>query len=287
MALLAVLLNGFLMGSIYAVLASGLNLAFGGMREVNLAHPALAIIAALISNTLFRLLGLDPLLSLLILIVPFFLLGYGIQATLLNRMKEKGVPLITTMLLFTGILMVVKNTSLAIWSADFRFNNTFYAGTAYPLGGLNLSLPKMISFGIAVVVLGFTVWFIEETDYGRAIRALTENRDVAKLMGINVSQTSSIILGLATALAAAGGILMSFQFSFYPGLGDVWRGRLFTVIILGGLGNIRGSIVSGFIFGVLFALFSYLLSATWAPVIVFGILITTLMVKPEGLLGRG
>jgi branched-chain amino acid transport system permease protein len=280
------LIGGLLMGSIYALLAVGLNMVFGGMRVVNNAHANFVVLGSYLAYALFRRFNLDPLISIFPLMIPFFLLGVLIQRFLIEPLKQRKAALLTTMLVMAGVWIIIETLSLVIWTADYRFVKAPYTGTSFEVLGMMISKTKLIFSMVAAVLLLLIYLFLTRTDRGRAIRAITEDREASQLMGVKITEVTTLTFGLAIALAGAGGGLMSTMYAFYPAMADVWRGRLFCIVILGGLGSIPGSIVAAFIFGVVEALVTLYASAIWTDVVTYSLVIIVLLIKPSGLMGR-
>lgn len=280
------LIGGVLIGGIYALLAVGLNMVFGGMRVVNNAHANIVVLGAYLAYTLSKSFQLDPLISMFLLSVPFFVLGVAIQRFLIEPLKRRKAAMLTTMLVMAGVWIIIETLSLVIWTADYRFVKTAYTGKSFEIYGMMISTTKLIFFGISAVLLVLVYLFLTKTDKGRAIRAITEDREASQLMGVKIREVTTLTFGIACALAGMGGSLMSTIYSFYPAMADAWRGRLFCIVILGGLGSIPGSIISAFVFSIIEAMVTLFASAIWTDVVTYSLVILVLLIKPSGLLGR-
>ena len=280
------LIGGLLMGSIYALLAVGLNMVFGGMRVVNNAHANFVVLGSYLAYALFRRFGLDPLVSMFITVIPFFLLGVAIQRFLIEPLKRREAVMLTTLLVMAGVWIIVETLTLITWTADFRFVKASYTGTSFEVMGMMISTARVIFSAVAAVLLVGIYLFLTKTDRGRAIRAITEDREASQLMGVRITEVTTLTFGLALALAGVGGGLMSTMYSFYPAMADVWRGRLSCIVILGGLGSIPGSIVAAFIFSVAEALVTLYAGAVWTDVVTYSLVIIVLLVRPGGLMGK-
>lgn len=277
------LVNGILIGGIYALMAVGLSLIYGVMRIINLAHGALILLGAYLTYWLFKLYGIDPFLSLLITIPALFLLGLILQKVLFSRSTED--PMLSLLITF-GLAIVLENSISLIWTADFRSIHPSYAATSWSAGGIIFPITQVGGAIAALVILGLLFLYMMKTDMGRATRATIQNREAAQLVGVNVAFVSLISFGLGAATAAAGGSLLGMMYAFYPSLHYEWIGKLFCVVVLGGLGSILGALVGAVILGLVESLVATYIGASWAPLAAYLILIFILVVRPEGLFGE-
>jgi len=276
-----VLISGVLAGAVYALIALGLALVFGVMGVINISHGALLMLGAYITYWLFTLIGLNPLLSLVISMPALFFLGMLIQKYLIDRVVD--APEMTSLLLTFGISIFLANIAMYLWSSDFR--SVPYMTGSVKLGGLAFSKPRTMSFFLALAITICAFLFLKKSRLGKAIRATTQNREVAMACGINVRRVYMISFGLGAAFAAAGGTLASTMFSIYPQMGDLYTIKSFAVIILGGAGNYPGAFLGGIILGLAESLGSFFLSAKLSEAIAYILMIAVLLIRPQGLLG--
>ena len=235
-------INGVLIGSIYGLIAYGLTLIFGIMRVINFAHASLLMLAMMASYHL-TLLGMDPFLSILVLGPVFFCFGYVLQRTLIERVfkMEAGVrePL-SALLVTAGLLVLIENLVLLVVGPGYRTAVTIYTGQTFKVAGLILKLPWVYGFLAAILSYLALSSFLRWTRLGQAIRATGQDRDVARLMGINHYHIYGIAFGIGMALlAVSGAILMPFYY-VHPAVGNVFGTNSFIVVILGGLGSVPG-----------------------------------------------
>ena len=244
-----VIVQGALLGGLYALFAAGLSLIFGVMRLVNIAHGDLIIFAAYLGLTVVTFTGLHPLLALVFVIPAMAIIGYALQIGILNH--TLGDDLLPPLLVTFGLSVILQNSLLEIYTADPQKMDAGVLETAsFPLGELQLGVLPVLTFGIAVVVIASLQWLFYRTAIGRAFRAVSDDQDTAQLMGLNKSHIFGLAMALALAVTAIAGILLGIRTSFDPSVGG---GRLifgFEAVIIGGLGNLWGTLVGGIILGV-------------------------------------
>ncbi len=283
MDLIQHLVNGLLQGSMLALMALGFSLVWGILHIVNLSHAATIMLAAFLTYFLWSGLGLDPFVSLPLVMAALFVFGYLLQHFVINFVMK--APPLTTFLLTYGIEALVVNLALRAWTADLRQTKPPYANTSFALGALNIPYTQIagvvVAFGLTLLVY----WYLDHTREGRAIRAVAMDRVAARLMGVNISHIYSLTFGIGAALAGAYGALLSTTNAFAPNYFSIYNILAFSIVVLGGLGSIPGVLLGGVVFGLIYEFAgTYLLSQR--DVIIFAVLIIVLVVKPTGLLGR-
>ena len=243
------IVQGTLLGGLYALFAAGLSLIFGVMRLVNIAHGDLIVLGAYLGLTVTATMGLHPLLALIVVVPAMALIGYALQRGLLNQ--TLGDDLLPPLLVTFGLSVILQNGLLEVYSADPQKMEAGALETAsVSLGGLTLGVLPLLTFGGAVVV----IWGLQRTFYqtslGRAFRAVSDNQDIAQLMGLNRRHIFGLAMALTLSVTAIAGILLGIRTSFDPSVGG---GRLifgFEAVIIGGLGNLWGTLAGGVILGV-------------------------------------
>ena len=274
---------GILMGGVYAVMASGLSLIFGVTKVTQIAHTVLVIVGCYISFWLADSIGVDPFLSVLITGPILFVIGVLIYKLIVSHLRNS--PPMATLLALFGVILIGENLVGILWSTDYQAIYSIYQGKAINIGNLGISLPRLMAFGVAVIVMGLLFFFLRYTETGRAIRATSQDRETAQVLGVNIDRVFLIVFGISSALAGVGGSLMAIIYSFYPALHWQWLGVVFSVVILGGLGSIQGAVLAAVIIGIAESLTSSFISIQWAPAVAFAVLLVTLMIRPQGLLG--
>jgi branched-chain amino acid transport system permease protein len=279
-----VLVNGVLLGGLYAVMALGLALVWGVLNIVNLAHGAFIMLGAYASWYLYTGAHIDPFLGLPITAVVMFLLGYALQRGLLNMVVR--APMFNTLLITFGLEVVLTYLAQLAFSADFRTINPPYAGNSFQIGPVTLPLARVLAFGVAIV-LTLAMWlFLLHTRLGRAIRATAQNLVAARLYGVEPRHLYAVTFGLGIALAGAAGGLYGTVSQINPYIGATLTAKSFAISIIGGLDNPLGVIVGGLFLGIVESLTALYIGPTYSDVASFGILLLVLVVRPSGLLGK-
>ena len=281
---LQAVVNGLLLGGFYAILGVGFSLVYGVMGIINLAHASFVMIGAYLTFTLFSGWGLDPFLSIPVVAIVLFALCWLIQKYILNSLIKRGFLGMTVVSTF-GLNLVLINVALLVWSANYRGVVTSYSGVAYDLGSLRLPLVRIIILVLSLVITYALYQFLKRSKTGKAIRAVALNREAAQLMGINVYGIYSITFGLGGALAGMAGSLLSPISSITPFMGGPLLGIVFSVAVLGGLGNVNGAVLAGVVLGVAQVLGVYFLGTPWQLAISYAIFILVLLFRPQGIMG--
>jgi branched-chain amino acid transport system permease protein len=281
--LLQAVVNGLLIGGIYALVSIGVTLIFGVVKIVNFAQGEFVMIGMYISFFLATQFGIDPLLSLLISMPVLFGVGVLLQRYLIRRVLSLGdMPQI--FLTFALSLLLV-NVTLMLFSADYRTVHTSYTDSAVNLGEVTLPVAKLIAFGVAMLLSGALWTFLRATDLGKAMRAAAQKPEVAKLMGINPDRVFAIAVGIALALAGAAGSLLMPFYPAYPLVGQVFVLMAFVAVVLGTLGNVVGALVASLMMGIAESLGVQFVGADSGLIVVFVMLLLTLALRPNGLFG--
>lgn len=281
-------IDGLLIGGVYATVAVGLSLAFGVMRIINWAQGELLMISMYVSYFLFDLLGLDPYINMFLVMGLMFAIGYFMQETVIsNLLARETVREPISVLLFTsGLGMVLTNAALIVFGSATKTALTPLSGKMIAMGDMLISLPKIISFSIALCCTIALFFFLQRTETGRAIRAISQNRQVATLMGINQKRVFSIAFGISIALVGLSGALLIPYFPVGTTVGQTFSFRSFVIVVLGGKGSVIGALLGGLIVGVIEKVGGLLFSDTYAQMMVFVIFVIVLLFKPNGLLGQ-
>jgi branched-chain amino acid transport system permease protein len=283
---LQIILLGAALGGVYALMASGLTLIFGVMKIVNLAHPIFIIMAAFISYWLFTSYHVDPLYTVPINMVVMFIVGVVVYRLVFARDADRPTYSEMTVLLTFALALVFDGTLGYFFSNTQRVTSPDYAVEAIFIG--DLFLPKAQFYaGLMSILLISLLWaFLRFTRMGYAIRATTQNRAAAQLLGVNVAQVSTFTFGLGIALAGASGALMSFLFSFFPAKHWEWIAILMSLIVLGGMGKLMGAVVGAILLAIVAAFISTYYGPTWSPMTFFLALFLILLIRPQGLFGE-
>ena len=275
---------GVLTGGIYALMSSGLTLVFGIMRVINVAQGALVILAAYASYELFSHLGIDPFLSIIVLIPAMFLLGVAAQLVFIRSLRGDYAPEMSLLVTWSLALGVEGLLSVAFSTTD-RTTLTSYADKSWTIAGYQFSEPRVMAFGVAVLLLAALYALLRYTKFGRSIRAVVQNRAAAQLLGIDPDRVSAFGFGVGASTAAAAGAVYGVVYPFNPGSHYDLISRLLSIIVLGGLGSIGGAVLAALLLGVAEAVVAVEISPTWAAFSFFVVLIGVLIVRPQGFFG--
>jgi branched-chain amino acid transport system permease protein len=275
--------NGLLIGGVYALVSIGVTLIFGVVKIVNFAQGEFVMIGMYISYFLATYLGMDPLLSLFVSMPVLFVAGVFIQHFLIRRVLTLGdMPQI---FLTFALSLFLLNIALLLFTADYRTVETPYSEAALHIGPIYIAVAKLIAFAIAMA-LSAALWiFLRSTDLGKAMRAAAQNPSVAMLMGINTDRVFCVAVGVALALAGAAGSLLMPFYPAYPMVGQVFVLMAFVAVVLGTLGNVVGALIASLMMGVAESLGIQFVGADSGLIVVFVMLLATLAVRPSGLFG--
>lgn len=282
---LQAIVNGLLLGGVYAAYSAGFSLIFGVMGVVNLAHGELIMLGAFSSYWLFEYFRLDPYLSLPFSMIFLFVFGYLIQKYIINRVIE--LPHIMSYILTFGIHLMVANIALKLWTHDFRSITTSYSGANAAIFGLNVPYARLTTFFLALLIIGILWFSLNRTETGRAIRATSMDKEVARLMGVNIREIYAITFGLGAGITGLAGAAMSPFEIISPEMGLQYTIIAFCVVVLGGMGYMPGALWGGLILGVAQSLAVTYLSAGISVAVTFLILFAMLVVRPAGIAGKG
>jgi branched-chain amino acid transport system permease protein len=279
------LLNGLVMGSIYALIAVGMTLVFGVMRIINIAHGEFIMIGMYLTYFLNLFLGLDPYLSILVIIPIMFLVGIGFYRLLIKPVVDK--PPMNQVMVTIGVSIVLVNLAMFLVSADYRALNLAYFNRSFRIYKVMVGLPQLIAFLGSLAFTAFFYWLLVYTKVGRMIRAVSQNRKAATLMGINVHWVFQLSMGIVACCTAIAGMLVLPIYYVFPEVGGFFLILCFVVIVLGGMGNFIGALIGGIIVGLVEAIGSLFLPGSLPLVATYVLLVIFLLVRPEGLLGEG
>ncbi len=281
---LQVILSGLLTGCVYALIAIGFTLVFGVTDIVNFAHGHLVMAAMFASYVLFRFAGMDPYVSLLVVLPAFFLLGMVLYWLVIDRIVE--APHFAHMMVTLGVLIFLENLMNFFFGGDLRGVTTSYTTTSLPLGGISVPVARAAAAAMSLLAVALLSLFLRLSRFGRAIRAAANNRMAAQLVGIDVRRVYLVSFAIGTGIVALAGAVMMPYSLVSPFVGDEFMLKAFVIAIVGGLGSVTGALAGGVLIGLVEALAGLFLVASLGNAIVFGILILVLLFRPAGLLRR-
>ncbi len=277
--------NGILLGGIYLVISLGLSLMFGVLHIINIAQGEFVMLGAYAAYWLFVFFGINPLFSFPLIFMIFFIGGYFLQKIAINRVIG-GPPLISLVLLF-GISLIFRNTALYVWTADYRAITIRWTGKHLVLFGVHVPLLHLITFIIAFISIYCLFIFLQKTKIGTAIEATAQDREAARLLGVDVKEIYATTFAIGAGLAALGGALLSSIFSIFPNMGITYTLLAFFVVVLGGMGYLPGTFIGALTLGIAQSFIVVYLGARHTYMLTFLMLYLLLVFRPKGILGKG
>jgi branched-chain amino acid transport system permease protein len=282
--LLEVLSSGVLLGGVYALATIGLTLVFGVLRIVNFAHGEFLMLAMYVTFWLFKLFGINPYLSLLIVPILMFLFGLLIERIIIRPTMTR--PHMVQVFATLGLSVLMVNGAQVLWTANYRSVETALSKINLTMGSLNIGMPRLLAFVIAMLIALGLYLFLRMTYTGKAIQATAENVNAAQLMGINVNRVYGLTFALGSAVTAAAGCLLMPLYYVYPRIGLDFVLIAFVVAVMGGLGSVPGAILAGIIIGVIETTSGFFISPALKQASYFAAFILVLVIRPAGLFGR-
>ncbi len=283
--LIQVIINGILLGSMYGIAAAGLSLIFGTMRIIFLAQGTMIVFFAFVTYWLFTKAHIDPYLCLLVVVPLAFLVGLGLFYSLFRKavaLEDRNV----TLLLAVGLMYLVDNAMLKVWSATPRNVNISYSDAMIVLGSIRVPWLRLALVGLALVSALVVFLFLKRTRIGTAVRAASEDIEATKIQGINAVWVCAISFAVGIGLAGVAGVGMATVFSFDYQFGFTWAIKALIALALGGIGNVFGALAGGLILGVIENLAAYYWGIAWIDVASYGLFMLVLIFLPQGLFGR-
>lgn len=279
-----ILLNGLVLGGLYACIAVGFSLVWGVLNVINILHGSFVVLGSYVAFLAYAYLGIHPFLSIVIAGAVLFVLGYALQAGLINRVV--GAPVLTTLVLTFGLDLILNNGMLLAFTADYRTVQLEDTMGSAVIAGLVVPLDRLVATLLACLLTGLLYLLLVHSRIGRAIVAVRMDREAAALMGVNVKRIYAITFGIGALMAGAAGSLLSLVFPISPLNGSEFLGIAFIVCVLGGLGSISGAIVGGLALGAIQSFGALFIGPQHGLTIAFVLLILLLIFKPTGIMGR-
>ena len=284
MDFLQYIINGVSIGTIYAIIALGYTMVYGIAKMLNFAHGDVIMVGGFMAYTAISRMGIPELAAVPIAMLACLALGVLIEKLAYSPLR--GAPSLAVLITAIGVSIFLQNAAQQIWHADPKV----YAGQAANIslfgGKLNISGDAPMNILVAVVIMVALTLFTGRTKMGKAMRAVSEDRDAAALMGINVNRTISVTFAIGSALAAVAGVLLWHKTNLEPTFGAMPGIKAFTAAVLGGIGSMPGAMLGGVLLGLVETLSKAYISTQFSDAIVFSVLIVILLVKPTGILGK-
>jgi branched-chain amino acid transport system permease protein len=278
------IITGILTGGVYALMASGLTLVFGVMEIINIAQGALVILGAYLSFVLQQYLNIDLFLGLLITMPVMFMLGVAIELAFIRPLKRNRTML--SILVTFAIALIIEGMLGILFTTGYVQLHAWYVTASFNIGGYYLAYIYVFGFILSVVLLAGLYFLLYRTKFGQSIRASMLNRTAAELIGVDVEKVSAITFGIGIALTAAGGMAYGATTAFNPGSSYDLISRLLVIIILGGMGSLRGALIASLVMLVIEDVTAVVWSPVWSSTVFFMLLVFILLVRPQGLFGQ-
>lgn len=283
MAVVQAILDGLMIGGVYAVISIGLTLVFGVMGIVNFAQAEFLMLGMFVAYYAWAWLGLDPLLAAPLSFIVVFALGAALQRLLIRRVMK--APEVAQIFLTVGLLIVLENAALLMFGSGFRSVSTPYQTSSLQLGPLFVSVPYLAAFAMSVASGLALFLFMKSSWFGRAMRATAQDPMAAQLMGIDAGRMHMLAFALGVGLTAFGGAVILPYLTASPTVGAQFVVLMFTVVVLGGLGSVAGAVVGGLAVGIIQSLSALAFPIQLQNLVLFVVFIAVLAFRPKGLLG--
>ena len=280
------LVAGVLLGGFYAAVSIGLAISFGQLDIVNIAHPAFVIVGSYVAWILNSRFGLDPVLIGVLAAPVFFLVGMVMYRIYYAAFERTGQESLSGLAFFFGVMFILEVGIMLVYGVDYRLVAADYIGKSIHLGPIGVPFRMLVPFATAVVMTGGIWLYLSRTFTGRAILAVAQDPLALQLMGADPVRIKQFAFGLAIATTSIAGSLLIIIGPVEPSIGRDYIGRVFAIVVLGGMGSISGMFIAAMILGVVESVVSTFAGPSWAPAVAFGVLLLTLALRPSGLFGR-
>jgi len=277
---------GVLLGGFYAAVAIGLAITFGQLDIVNIAHPAFVIVGSYIAYIVNSKFGLDPVLIGVLAAPIFFLVGIAIYRIYYAAFERTGQESLSGLAFFFGLMFIIEVSLILVYGVDYRLVRADYIGDTIQLGFVGIPFRMLVPFVVAITGTTAIYLYLSRTFTGRAILAVAQDRQALQLMGADPVRIKQFAFGLAIATTAIAGSLLIIIGPVEPSVGRLYIGRVFAIVVLGGMGSIPGMFIAALILGIVETLVATFMGPSWAPAVAFGLLLLTLAIRPSGLFGR-
>lgn len=277
--------NGIFLGGVFSAVAVGLSLIFGVMEVINFAQGEFVMLGAFTAYWIFVFLGLNPLFTCLLIFFVFSIAGYILQKTIVNYVVE-APPLMSLVLLF-GIAIALRSGALYLWSGDYRAITFGLTGTYLNFFGIHVSILKFTVLIMTVSSVFGLFLFLQKTKTGTAIQATAQDKETAKLLGVNTNRVYNITFAIGIGITALGGALLASFQSIFPTMGIRYTLFAFFVVVLGGMGYLPGTLIGAMILGLSHSFITMYIGSRYVYLLTFFMLYLLLLVSPKGILGKG
>ncbi len=277
---------GLLLGGFYAAVTVGVSISFGILDIVNIAHPAFIILGSYIAYFFSAQLGLDPILTSILALPAFYLLGAAIYQVYYLSFEKRGQDSLRGLAFFFGILFITEVSLILVFGVDYRYVQASYIETNLHLGVVDLPLRMLVPCLMSLLMLAALQWFLTRTFTGRAIMAVSQDQLALQLMAADPIRIKRIAFAISIATASLAGAFLIIIQPVEPSIGREYIGRVFAICVLGGLGSLPGMLLGAVLLGIIESFTATFYGPSWAPAVSFGLLLLTLAFRPSGLMGR-
>ena len=284
--LINAMIAGILLGGFYAAVSLGISVTFGLLDVVNIAHPVFVILGSYVAYMMNNSFGWDPIVTGLLFTPVFFVIGSVVYLVYYGSFEKKGEASLRGLVFFFGLLFIIEVALLLVYGVDYRMIEAPYVGRSIRFGGIGIALRLLVPCAAGVLMTLALYLFLSKTFFGRAIMGVSQDSLALRLMGADPVRIKTIAFGLGIATASLAGALLIMIAPIEPSIGREYIGRIFAIAVLGGMGNIGGTLAAAMILGVAESLTSTFSGPSWSLAVSFGILLLVLAVRPAGLFGR-
>src|SRR5271156_4960091 len=284
--LINAIVSGILIGAFYAAVTAGVSISFGILDIVNIAHPAFIILGSYVAYFVNANLGLDPIITSILVMPAFYALGAGIYQIYYVSFEKRGQESLRGLAFFFGLLFITEVTLVLYFGVDYRYVDARYIGPSLHLGVIDLPLRILVPCLMSLLLITVLQLILTRTFIGRAIMAVAQDQLALRLMAVDPIRIKRIAFGISVATASIAGALLIIIQPVEPSVGRDYIGRIFAICVLGGMTSFPGMVAGAMLIGVAETITSTFYGPSWAPAVAFGFLLLTLAVRPAGILGR-
>lgn len=284
--LINALIAGILLGGFYAAVTVGVSISFGILDIVNIAHPAFVILGSYIAYIVNQRLGIDPILTAILVLPAFYALGALVYQVYYVSFEKRGQEALRGLAFFFGLLFVTEVLLVLVFGVDYRYVSAGYIDTTLRFWDLSIPLRMLVPCVIALIMVALLQLFLSKTFLGRAIMAVSQDQLALQLMAADPIRIKRIAFAISIATASIAGALLIVIQPVEPSVGREYIGRVFAICVLGGLGSLPGTVIGAMLLGIIESLTATFYGPSWAPAVSFGFLLLTLAFRPSGIMGR-
>ncbi|HWZ11097.1 MAG TPA: branched-chain amino acid ABC transporter permease [Xanthobacteraceae bacterium] len=278
--------SGILIGGFYAAVTAGVSLSFGVLDIVNIAHPAFIILGSYTAYLVNATLGVDPILTSIVLAPAFYALGAAIYQIYYVSFEKRGQESLRGLAFFFGLLFITEVSLVLYFGVDYRYVEASYIGPTWHFGFIDVPLRIVVPFLVSLLLIATLQLVLTRSFVGRAIMAVAQDQLALRLLAVDPIRIKRIAFGISIATASLAGAFLIIIQPVEPSVGREYIGRVFAICVLGGMGSLPGTAIAAMLVGIVESLTATFYGPSWAPAVSFGFLLLTLAVRPAGLLGR-